>query len=159
MPFWFSIKKSTVRAPVYMYSAGTSFSAPQSIAGKPMEVYYLDKWIIIITLHVAGFAYIQQYLNTSITVLTNQFWKLLIALFKVPNTGIDDVLFLMSTHCCTMPQWYATCGIQESGAKRAEWVPLRYTVVHKNAWMLSVSPRHGTVQSAQFASKSTWTQP
>ena len=31
-------------------------------------------------------SYIQQYFNTSI-VLTNQFWKLLIALFKVPNTG------------------------------------------------------------------------
>ena len=33
-------------------------------------------------------SYIQQYFNTSwITVLTNQVWKLLIALFKVPNTG------------------------------------------------------------------------
>ena len=30
------------------------FSAPQSIAENPMEVYYLDEWIII-TLHVAGF--------------------------------------------------------------------------------------------------------
>ena len=33
-------------------------------------------------------SYIQQYFNTSITVLTNQVWKLLIALFKVPNTGV-----------------------------------------------------------------------
>ena len=32
-------------------------------------------------------SYIQQYVNTSITVLTTQVWKLLIALFKVPNTG------------------------------------------------------------------------
>ena len=32
-------------------------------------------------------SYIQQYFNTSITVLTNQVWKLLIALFKVLNTG------------------------------------------------------------------------
>ena len=30
---------------------------------------------------------IQQYFNTSITVLTYRVWKLLIALFKVPNTG------------------------------------------------------------------------
>ena len=37
--------------------------------------------------------YIQQYFNTSITVLTNQVWKLLIALFKVPNTGAFTVLF------------------------------------------------------------------
>ena len=32
-------------------------------------------------------SYIQQYFNTSITVLTNQVYKLLIALFKVPNIG------------------------------------------------------------------------
>ena len=30
------------------------FLAPQSITEKPMEVYYLDEWIII-SLHVAGF--------------------------------------------------------------------------------------------------------
>ena len=32
-------------------------------------------------------SYIQQYFNTSITVLTNRVWKLLIALFKVSNTA------------------------------------------------------------------------
>ena len=32
-------------------------------------------------------SYIQQYFDTSITVLTNQVWKLLIALFKMVNTG------------------------------------------------------------------------
>ena len=32
-------------------------------------------------------SYIHQYFNTSITLLTNQVWKWLIALFKVPNTG------------------------------------------------------------------------
>ena len=37
-------------------------------------------------------SYIQQYFDTSITVLTNQVWKLLIALFKVPNTGAFMVL-------------------------------------------------------------------
>ena len=37
-------------------------------------------------------SYIQQYFNTSITVLTNQVWKLLIALFKVPNTGAFMVI-------------------------------------------------------------------
>ena len=36
-------------------------------------------------------SYIQQYFNTSITVLTNQVWKLLSALFKVPNTGAFTV--------------------------------------------------------------------
>ena len=38
----------------HQYSTGTSFSAPQNITEKPMEVYYLDEWIMII-LHVAGF--------------------------------------------------------------------------------------------------------
>ena len=36
-------------------------------------------------------SYIQQYVNTSITVLTNQVWKLLIVLFKVPSTGAFTV--------------------------------------------------------------------
>ena len=47
-------------------------------------------------------SYIQQYFDTSITVLTNQVWKLLIALFKVPNTGafmviqISEVQFIIA---------------------------------------------------------------
>ena len=42
-----SLKGTSIRqAPV--------FPAPQSITEKPMEVYYLDEWIIT-TLHVAGF--------------------------------------------------------------------------------------------------------
>ena len=75
---------------------GTSFSAPQSITGKPMAVYYLDEWILLHCMLLVS--YIQQYLNTSITVLTNQVWKLLIALFKVPNTGLVHILiFLQQT--------------------------------------------------------------
>ena len=42
--------------------------------------------------------YIQQYFNTSITVLTNQVWKLLIALFKVPNTGAFMVIVQNCEH-------------------------------------------------------------
>ena len=71
------------------YSAGTSFLVPPSISEKPMEVYYLEFWMNELYLHcMLLVSYIQQYFNnTSITVLTNQVWKLLIALFKVPNTG------------------------------------------------------------------------
>ena len=36
-------------------------------------------------------SYTQQYFNTSITILINRVWKLLIALFKVPNTGAFTV--------------------------------------------------------------------
>ena len=79
---------------VYLYHMGTSIrQAPvfrhlRAFRKSPWKFHYLDEWIII-TLHVAGFlhVYIQQYVNTSITVLTNQLWKLLIALFKVRNTG------------------------------------------------------------------------
>ena len=52
---WYYKEWKPTRVPKWhQYSAGTSFSAPQSITEKPMEVYYLDEWIII-TLHVAGF--------------------------------------------------------------------------------------------------------
>ena len=43
-------------------------------------------------------SYIQQYFNTSITVLTNRVWKLLIALFKVPNTGAYTVPIFVSIY-------------------------------------------------------------
>ena len=46
-------------------------------------------------------SYIQQILYTSITVLTNQVWKLLIALSKVPNTGAFTVLqYLKAKEVC-----------------------------------------------------------
>ena len=95
-----SLQSWSYRKGTMQYSAGTSFSTPHmSITEKPMEVYYLDEWIII-TLHVAGFLYIQQYFNTSITVLTKQVWKLLIALFKVPNTGAFTVLLKLYIQAC-----------------------------------------------------------
>ena len=46
---------------------------------------------------------IQQYFNTSITVLTNQVSKLLIALFKVPNTGAFTVLAIIRTELSARP--------------------------------------------------------
>ena len=77
---------STVRAPVF--GRHQIFGTSEHY-GKAHEAYYLDEWIII-TLHVAGFLH-PAIFNTSITVLTNQVWKLLIALFKVPNTGAFTV--------------------------------------------------------------------
>ena len=47
-------------------------------------------------------SYIQQYFNTSITILTNQVWKLLIALFKVPNTGAFTVTH---SNVCVPTRW------------------------------------------------------
>ena len=52
-------------------------------------------------------SYIQQYFNTSITVLTNQVWKLLIALFKVPNTGAFTVPHYAVTTVDPMPFWFS----------------------------------------------------
>ena len=72
------------QAYMYLYRKGTSIrQAPVfrhlSITEKPMEVYFLDEWIII-TLYVTGFLHPVIY---SITVLTNEVWKLLIALLGV----------------------------------------------------------------------------
>ena len=49
-------------------------------------------------------SYMQQYFDNSITVLTNQVWKLLIALFKVPE------------YCCS----YGTVQKQKDIVKRTQ---------------------------------------
>ena len=54
-------------------------------------------------------SYIQQYFNTSITVLTNQVWKLLIALFKVQNTGALMVVSILIIHASECISGSATC--------------------------------------------------
>ena len=88
-----------------------------------MEVYYLDEWIII-TLHVLV-SYIQQYFNTSITVLTNQVWKLLIALCKVPNTGALMVPCLTCRISCSPTPILEQKNNQfwVSRQKKSAWVP------------------------------------
>ena len=94
---WWNFKEFIkYRIKEHQYPAGTSFSAPQSITKKPMEVYYLDEVNYNYTAY-CWFPTIQQYFNTSITVLTNQVWKLLIELFKVPNTGaftVQDLILI-----------------------------------------------------------------
>ena len=72
---------STIRAPVFGRNQN---SAPPSITEKPMEVYYLDEWSVKFLHCMLLASYIQQYFNTfkTITILTNQVWKLLITLFK-----------------------------------------------------------------------------
>ena len=58
----------------------------------------LSGWMNYIKLHcMLLVSYIPQYFNTSITVLTNLVWKLLIALFKVPNTGALTVIYLKNS--------------------------------------------------------------
>ena len=88
---------STVRAPVIGRHQffGTSSEHYGKAHGRLLHVSgwmnYLHCMLLV--------SYIQQYFNTSITVLTNQVWKLLIALFKVPNT---DVLLWYKTRICIM---------------------------------------------------------
>ena len=66
---------------------------PQNTPRVALAYYYRGLHCMLLV------SYIQQYFNTSITVLTNQVWKLLIALFKVPNTGAFTVLpFLLFTY-------------------------------------------------------------
>ena len=60
-------------------------------------------WMTELWLHcMLLISYIQQYFNTSITVLTNQVWKLPIALLKVLNTGAFTVL---ANHSCWVTAW------------------------------------------------------
>ena len=62
-------------------------------------------------------SYIQQYFNTSITVLTNQVWKLLIALFKVPNTG---AFYGMWKHqLLSVKSWDVQSGVSAEQSKQS----------------------------------------
>ena len=78
-------------------------------------------------------SYIQQYFNTSITVLTNRVWKLVIALFKVPNTGA----FTVHVPCtCTLSKmnlvvWSVTVPVGDS----LQWADL-YQSLQGSASML-----------------------
>ena len=69
-----------------------------------MEVYSLDECILLHCMLLVS--YIQQYFNTSIIVLTNQVWKLLIALFKMLNTGAFTVTIFLNYFCELMLRIY-----------------------------------------------------
>ena len=78
------------------YRKGTSIR--QAPVFRHLRAFRKSPWKFIIWMNelllhcMLLVSYIQQYFNTSITVLTNQVWKLLIALLKVPNTGALTVL-------------------------------------------------------------------
>ena len=119
--FYFLIA-SEVNVPYkgHQYSAGTSFSAPQSITGKPMEVL-LSGWILLHCMLLVS--YIQQYFNTSITVLTNQVWKLLIELFKVPNTGALTVQRVFVKELVNVKAFILGCGLYIHVSRYVPFVP------------------------------------
>ena len=85
-----------IQEPIQQYRKGTSIR--QAPVFRHLRALRKSPWKFIIwtnelLLHcLLLVSYIQQYFNTSITVLTNQVWKLLIALFKVPNTGAFTVV-------------------------------------------------------------------
>ena len=85
----FKSTNTTVRAPVFRHLRALRKSPWKFI------IWMNELWLHCMLL----VSYIQQYFNTSITVLTNQVWKLLIALFKVPNTG-QVLLRYMYTMMC-----------------------------------------------------------
>ena len=58
-------------------------------------------------------SYTQQYFDTSITVLTNQVWKLLIALFKVPNTGALTVAVFFYCQPCVIQRIFLKMDLLE----------------------------------------------
>ena len=81
---------STVRAPVF--GRHQFFGTLRALRKSPWKfIIWMNE--LKLGLHcMLLVSYIKQYFNTSITVLTNQVWKLLIGLFKVPNTGAFTVL-------------------------------------------------------------------
>ena len=81
-------------------------------------------------------SYIQQYFNTPITVLTNQVWKLLIALFKVPNTGA----FTVHVHYFLK---YMTHGIND------------YLALLRHRYMAILMTKLNTI-SSEFLSSFSW---
>ena len=80
---------------IHNYRKGTSIRQEPVFGTSEHYVTYPWKfinWMNELYIHcLLLVSYIQQYFNISITVLTNQVWKLLIALFKVPNTGAFTV--------------------------------------------------------------------
>ena len=93
-----SVYTCTVRAPVF--GRHQYLLAPQSISEKLMEVY-LSGWMNYNYTACCYVSYIQQYFNTSITVLTNQLLKVTDVLFKVPNAGAFTY-FAMYQYTCTV---------------------------------------------------------
>ena len=90
-------------------------------------------------------SYIQQYFNTSITVLTNQVWKLLIALLKAPNTLLksavtcrDHMVHCHGSHECwfTHRQFHS----QFHSRRHSLRITLKYTTLmhmrSSNAWTM-----------------------
>ena len=101
VPFWLStedmidwMKRRWPIPPQHLvYHQGTSIR--QAPVFLHLRALRKSPWKIIIRMNEYNYTaccwfstFFQQYNTcTSITVLTNQVWKLLIALFKVPNTG------------------------------------------------------------------------
>ena len=91
-----------------MYCKGSSIR--QEPVFRHLRVLRKNPWKLIIWMNELKLhcmllvSYIQQYFNSFITVLTNWVWKLLIALFKVPNTGAFTVHLLVKkiTHASTL---------------------------------------------------------
>ena len=82
------ITGSTVRAPVFDRH---QFFGTSEHYGKA-HGSLLSGWMNYNYTACCWFSTSSKYFNTSITALKNQVWKLLIALFKVPNTGALTVL-------------------------------------------------------------------
>ena len=85
-------------------------------------------------------SYIQQYFNTFITVLTNQVWKLLIALFKVPNTGAFTVPQIVIQQASKQGCGSAYCRHDTEPCSLAHWTwHALFTFGKNSVWKFSLS--------------------
>ena len=74
----------------------------------------------------------QQYFNTSITVQTKQVWKLLIALFNVPNTGAFTVAYKQNVCYIDLGALYIVYPLSFQSKKNGtvDWVHKRANWFH-----------------------------
>ena len=144
---WFDSRRAcTVRAPVF---GRHQFFGTSEHYGKA-HGSLLSGWMNYNYTGMLLVSYIQQYINTSITVLTNQVWKLLIALFEVPNTGAFAVRSHLRHYSCLANcvlevkalTWWELC-TTIWGAVVAQWIrpwTLRHEVPGSNLPAASVMP-------------------
>ena len=135
-----AFSESTVMHSNVLYRKGTSIR--QAPVFRHLRALRKSPWKFIIWMNelllhcMLLVSYMQQYFNTSITVLTNQGWKLLIALFKVPNTGAFTVhvhvhVFKLCYKYMYMFTYIYMCSSMYSGTSlRGPWDHENYLVIH-----------------------------
>ena len=113
----------------HQYSAGTSFSTPQSISKKPIEVYYLNEWIII-TLHVAGFP-----TSSNILILPSQFWQIWFASCWLHCSKCRILVLLRYTFEYFQPKYFRDSVLKGKQSITMDYkIKIRWQILHSDEY-------------------------